>query len=136
MSSANPSFALNPSIPWTFEIVGGIQRIEADLRDIDVRRLEITGGMERVQLELGRPTGDATLRMVGGARTIRVERPRDTAVRVKSQGGAGAFTVDGMTLGKSGGESVLETPGWAKERDRYSIEVVGGVKTIEVVGRP
>jgi DNA-binding MarR family transcriptional regulator len=128
------TFALNTAVPWTFEIIGGIQRIEADLREIDVRRLEITGGMERVQVELGRPSGDVTLRMVGGARTVRVERPRDVAVRVRSQGGAGTFNVDGMSLGKSGGESTLETPSWATDRDRYSIEVIGGSKTIEVVG--
>jgi DNA-binding MarR family transcriptional regulator len=129
------TFALNPSIPWTFEIFGGIQRVEADLREIDVRRFEITGGMERVQVELGPATGSVTLRMVGGAKTIRVERPRDVAVRVKSVGGAASFTLDGMAVAKHGGQMTLDTPGWADAADRFDIEVVGGAKSIDVVGR-
>jgi DNA-binding MarR family transcriptional regulator len=130
------TFALNTTIPWAFEIVGGIQRIEADVRDIDVRRLAITGGMERVLVELGRAMGTSTLRMVGGAKTIRIERPSDVAVRVKSTGGAGSFTLDGTAVAKQGGQVTLETPGWARQHDRFDVEIVGGAKTIEVVGRP
>jgi DNA-binding MarR family transcriptional regulator len=130
------TFGLNTTIPWTIEVMGGIQRIEADLRDVRVDRLEITGGMERVQLELGRPLREATIRMVGGARGIRVERPRDVPVRVTSQGGTISLVVDGTTVGKQGGQAVLESPGWSAATDRYGIEVVGGSKSIEVVGRP
>jgi DNA-binding MarR family transcriptional regulator len=129
------TFGLNATIPWTIEIVGGIQRIEADLRSIQVRRVEVTGGMERVQLELARPRGEVGVRLVGGARTIRIERPRDVPVRVTSQGGAASFVVDDTRVGKQGGQTTLESPGWTKGGDRYQIEVVGGTKSIEVVGR-
>jgi len=129
------TFELNPAIPWTVQVVGGIQRIEADLRAIDVRRLEITGGMERAQLELGRPRGEVGVRLVGGGRIIRMERPRDVPVRVTSLGGVASFVVDETRVGKQGGEATLESPGWTKSRDRYQIEIVGGAKAIEVVGR-
>jgi DNA-binding MarR family transcriptional regulator len=129
------TFDLNRTIPWELEVVGGIQRIEADLRAIDVRRLEITGGMERVQLELARPRGEVGVRLVGGARTIRIERPRDVPVRVTSQGGAASFVVDDTRVGKQGGQTTLESPGWSVGKDRYQVEVVGGTKAIEVVGR-
>jgi DNA-binding MarR family transcriptional regulator len=130
------TFALNPSIPWSFEIVGGIQRVEADLRTMDVRRLEITGGMERVQIELDQPVGTVPIRMVGGAKTIRIERPRDVSVRVKAVGGTGGLTLDGTATGRDGAPTMLETPSWAKDRNRYDVEVVGGSKSIDVVGRP
>jgi DNA-binding MarR family transcriptional regulator len=129
------TFGLNPTIPWTMEILGGIQRVEADLRSIDVRRIDITGGMDRVQLELARPRGEVAVLLVGGARTIRIERPRDVPVRVTSQGGAASFVVDDTRVGKQGGQTTLESPGWTTARDRYQIEVVGGAKSIEVVGR-
>ena len=128
------TFSLNPTIPWTMEILG-IQRVEADLRSIDVARIDITGGMDRVQLELARPRGEVGIRLVGGARTIRIERPRDVPVRVTSQGGAASFVVDDTRVGKQGGQTTLESPGWTAARDRYQIEVVGGAKSIEVVGR-
>ena len=130
------TFALNRSIPWSFEIVGGIQRVEADLRTIDVRRLEITGGMERVQIELDRPIGTVPIRMVGGAKSIRIERPGDVAIRVKAVGGTGGLTLDGMATGKNGAPAMLETSTWAKDRDRYDVEVVGGSKSIDVIARP
>src|SRR3954452_25419859 len=56
------SFALNPTIPWAIEAMGGIQRVEADLRDIDVRKFDLVGCTERIQLELGRPIGEVPLR--------------------------------------------------------------------------
>lgn len=129
------TFGINPAIPWTLEVVGGIQRIEADLRTIELRRADITGGMERVQLELGTPRGEVGVRLVGGARTIRIERPRDVPVRVTSQGGAESFIVDDTRVGRQGGQTTVEAPGFARARDRYQIEVVGGTKAIEVVGR-
>jgi DNA-binding MarR family transcriptional regulator len=129
-------FGLNRTIPWTIEVVGGVQTVQADLRAIDVRKFDVVGGSERVQIELGVPSGEVGLRLVGGARTIRIERPRDVGVRVKVQGGTESLVLDGTTIGKRGGESTLVSPTWAKRADRYDVEIVGGSRTIEVVGRP
>ncbi len=39
------------------------------------------------------------------------------------------------TLGRKGGETTVESRGWAAARDRFLVEVVGGAKAIEVVER-
>ena len=130
------TFDLNTSIPWTFELVGGIQRVEADLRLVDVRSLDITGGAERVQLELGRPTGDLAVRIVGGVKTLRLERPADVAVRLSAVGGSGGVSLDGVVLGKKGGQATLESPGWSGATDRIDLTIVGGSRSIEIVARP
>jgi DNA-binding MarR family transcriptional regulator len=130
------TFALNPSIPWTIEVLGGIQKVEADLRTIDIRRFDLVGGTERVQLELGRPVGEVTVRIVGGAKTVRLERPRGVPVQLKIVGSTGSATLDGTKLGKKGGESTLESPGWAAGTDRIAMEVVGGSKSVDIVDRP
>ncbi|HLO36246.1 MAG TPA: MarR family transcriptional regulator [Candidatus Deferrimicrobium sp.] len=132
----NATFGLNTTIPWTIEVLGGIQRVEADLRAIDLRRFDLTGGSERFQVELGRPTGELPIRIVGGAKTVRLERPRGVAVRLKVVGSTGSATLDGVRLGKRAGESTLETPGWEASADRIALEVVGGSRSIEVVDRP
>jgi DNA-binding MarR family transcriptional regulator len=126
---------LNPRIPWTIEVVGGIQRVEADLRAIDVRRFELAGGSERIQLELGRPQGEVPLQVVGGAKTIRVERPRGVAMRLRVVGGMGGATIDGVRLEPRGGVAALESRNWSAEHDRYDLEVVGGSKSIDIVDR-
>jgi DNA-binding MarR family transcriptional regulator len=130
------TIGLNTTIPWSVEVVGGLKRLEADLRAVDVRALDVTGGAERVQLELGQPTGTAPIRIVGGVKTVRVERPSGVGVRLQVTGGTGGVTMDGMHLDRSGGTSTVASPGWERERDRYDLFVIGGSKTIEVVGRP
>jgi len=130
------TFGLNPTIPWTVEVLGGIQKVEADLRTVDLRRFDLTGGTERIQLELGRPTGEVPIRIVGGAKTVRVDRPRGSAIRLRVVGGSGGASMDGMRMNPRGGISTLESAGWAGERDRYDLEVVGGSRSIDIVGRP
>jgi len=130
------TLGLNTTIPWSIEAMGGIQRVEADLRRVDVRRFDLVGGTERIQIELGRPVGEVPIRIVGGAKTVRLERPRGVPVRLKVVGSAAAATLDGLKLGKKGGESTLASPGWDAARDRIALEVVGGSKSIDIVDRP
>ena len=130
------TIALNATIPWTIEIVGGVQRVEADLREIDLARLELTGGLERVQLQLGAPRGEVGIRLLGAATAVRLERPAAVPVRLTNVGGSAQTTLDGTRLGAQGGRSTAESPGWGEAKDRYDVEIVGGAKTIEVVARP
>ena len=129
------AFALNATVPWTFELVGGVERVEADLREIDVRRFQLTGGSERIQLELGQPHDEVQVQIVGGAKTIRVERPRATPIRLRVAGSSGRVELDGQMLGRKGGEISVDSVGWTGRGDRFSLEVVGGSKSIEIVAR-
>ena len=130
------SLALNTTIPWTIAIVGGVQRVEADLREVDTERFELTGGTERLQLELGTPRGQRDIRIVGGSSTIRLERPAPVPVRLILVGGSGRVELDGRAVGEKGGMTTIESQGWATTADRYVIEIVGGSKSIEIVARP
>jgi DNA-binding MarR family transcriptional regulator len=130
------TIALNRTIPWTIELVGGVSRVEADLRAIDLRGFEVMGGAERIQIELGPATGEVPIRVVGGAKAIRVERPEGSPVRLRIQGGIGRVELDGRPLGKKGGDVTMESRGWGTASGRYAIEVIGGSKSIEVVARP
>ena len=129
------TIGLNPSIPWSLEAVGGVNRVEADLREIDVRRLDLIGGSERVQAELGQPTGEIPIRIVGGAKTIRFERPAGVPVRIRIKGGVGQVEVDRQSYGSKSGDTSVESRGWSETGDRFSVEVVGGAKTITLVER-
>jgi hypothetical protein len=57
-------------------------------------------------------------------------------VRLAIQGGSVTVGLDGQVLGKQGGQVTIESTGWATSADRYSLEVVGGSKSIDVVQRP
>jgi len=129
------TFGLNPSIPWTVDVVGGVQRLEADLRSVDLKGLDITGGTEKALIEVGRPHGELPLRMVGGVMTFRFARPSGVPVRFTAVGGVTDATLDGTRLGKKGGEARMESKGWNGARDRVELTVVGGAKTVEIVER-
>jgi len=128
------TISLNPAIPWDVEIAGGVNRVEADLREIDVRRFDLTGGMDRIQLELGHPHAEVPLRMTGSARSIRVERPAGVPVRLRLVGGS-SIVVDDHAYGSRGGETIIEPAGWASAASRYSLEVTGGSKSLTLVER-
>ncbi len=130
------TFGLNTTIPWTIEVVGGVQKVEADLRSIQLRTLDIVGGSERVQLELGQPVGETAIRIVGGVKTLRVERPKGVPMRLEVAGGAESIVLDGTRIEKRGGPTSLKSTGWGPDRDRIHLSVVGGVHSIDIVSRP
>jgi DNA-binding MarR family transcriptional regulator len=130
------TIGLNSTIPWTIDIVGGVNRLEADLRGVDVRRFDLTGGSDRIQLEFGRPAGEAEVKLVGGARTVRLERPAGTPVRLRIQGGSARIELDKEVLSGKGADVTVESRGWPDARDRLAVHVMGGTKSIEVVERP
>ncbi len=130
------TIGLNPAIPWTIEVVGGVNRLEADLREIALRRLEVVGGSERIQIELGPARGDVAMKVTGGAKSIRLERPTGVPIRLRVYGSSGSVVIDDQSFGTRGGDTIIEPPEWAAAHDRYFLEVIGGVKSITIVGRP
>jgi hypothetical protein len=56
-------------------------------------------------------------------------------VRLRAVGGSGRIEFDGQALGRKGGETTMESTGWSEGVDRFSIDIVGGSKSIEIVGR-
>jgi len=125
--------ALNASVPWDVEIIGGSNKLQGKLALVDLRSFELTGGASQLRLMLGRPTGIVPIRLVGGASNARFERPTGVPVQLKLSGGAGGVEFDGQKLGSTAGHSVLETSGASAASDRFVIEVTGGASRISVV---
>jgi hypothetical protein len=129
------NIGLNVTIPWAIDIQGGVGTLDADLRELALAHFELSGGTERVALELGTPRGQGVVRLVGGANTIRIDRPAGLPVRLTVSGGSGRVDLDGTHLGAKGGRTTLESAGWSAATDRYDIEIVGGSKAIEITAR-
>ena len=62
------TFGLNPTIPWTIEIVGGIQRVEADLRDVDIETVRARRRHRADPAGARRAARRGPVRIVGGAK--------------------------------------------------------------------
>ena len=130
------TIGLNPSIPWSLEAVGGVNRVEADLREIDVRRFDVTGGSERIQAE----ARAAARRGPGPDRRRGEDHPARTAGgRADPPPGQGRRrTGRGRPpgLGSQSGDTAVESRGWSEPatgtRSRWS----AARRPITVVERP
>lgn len=125
--------ALNTAIPWTIDIVGGAHKFTADLKGVDLRGFDITGGAESLRLSLGRPNGKIPVRVVGGANKVRIERPAGVPARVVIDGGAAGIELDRQRLGTTAGHISLESNMTKDATDLVVVEVSGGVARLQVV---
>ncbi|UJR83238.1 MarR family winged helix-turn-helix transcriptional regulator [Sandaracinus amylolyticus] len=123
---------LTSAVPWTIEIKGGVAQLDADLRDVDVRAIDITGGASECELHLPRPRGTATLRVTGGANHVVVRRPRGAAAQAVVRGGANSLAFDDQRMGSFGATARFATRGWESAADRWSIELTGGASDLSV----
>ena len=123
--------ALNTSVPWTIEVRGGVSRISADLRGLDLAGFEVAGGVSRIDLNLPAPRALARIQIRGGANDVAVHRPADVACRLRLQGGVNKVTFDGQAVRK-GGEIELETKEFEPGGPGYEIELTGGANRLAV----
>ena len=130
MIGASNQISLTTAVPWAIEIRRGVSQLIADLRELEVTGIDITGGASEIELALPRPRGHAALRITGGASQLVVKRPRGTAAQIAVTGGAANFVFDDQRIG---GDAVrLSTPGWDSATDRWTIELTGGASGLSV----
>jgi DNA-binding MarR family transcriptional regulator len=123
---------VNASIPWHVGLNAGASRFTAYLRALDLAGFEVTGGVDKLGLSLGRPHGIVPIRITGGANRVQVERPVGVPVRLRVSGGMGKAELDGQKRGGTGGETTLLSDGAGSAKDIFEIEVVGGLAGIRV----
>ncbi len=127
---------LNARIPWRIAVGGGgVSRLEADLSGLRLNSLEVEGGASRVELTLPEPLGTVSIRFDGGASNLTIRRPEGVAAHVHVGGGASKLALDDQRLGAIGGETRLESSGYAGATDRYEITITGGASNLTIEAR-
>jgi DNA-binding MarR family transcriptional regulator len=124
---------LTTAVPWSIEIRRGVSHLTADLRELQIASIAITGGASESELSLPRPHGTSTLRLSGGASRLVIRRPRGTAAQISVRGGASNLVFDAQQLGAVGGSARLSTPAWDAAPDRWSFELTGGASDLSVI---
>jgi hypothetical protein len=123
---------LNGSIPWQITVRGGAAQLHADLRGLQLRSFEVTGGASQLDLTLPRPADAVPIRITGGASHLAVHRPAGVAAQVSVRGGVSQLTLDDQHLGAVGGGARLRTSDFGSAADGYSVEVAAGVSHLVV----
>jgi len=124
--------SLNPSIPWAVSLQGGMWKLNADLREIRLKSLKVSGGASDVEMWLPAPSGVVDVVVSGGASSVKLHRPAGVPVRAAISGGASQLVFDGQRLGGLGGRNVLESPGFEVAADRYEFRFSGGASQVVI----
>ena len=127
--------ALYDSIPWEVEVQEGAWRLTADLRGLKLSMVTLEGGANKVNLRLPHPAGTVPIHIGGGANDISLIRPDGVAVRVVVHGGFGKLQVDGKSI-EATAEQPLQSPAFARNADRYDIEITGGAYQFVLMTEP
>lgn len=123
---------LTSSVPWTIELRQGVSELAADLRELEIETIDITGGASSSELRLPRPRGTSQLRVTGGANHVVVKRPKGTAAQAIVRGGANSLAFDAQQHGSFGSTARFATPDFESASDRWSIELTGGANDLSV----
>jgi hypothetical protein len=124
--------ALNPTVAWSIELDGGVSGLRAELRDLRVSAIVISGGASDSEIDLPRPHGKLAVRVVGGVSRLTVRRPGGVPVAVEIDGGAANLRLDDVELRGVGGKVLEQTPGETDGDGEIAVHIVGGASRLTV----
>jgi hypothetical protein len=126
---------INPTVPLSLKIDGGVGDSKLNLTEFNLTRLQVNSGVGNVQIELPRNvTGTSNISVSGGVGDVTVNVPEGIALRVQASQGVGSrnfpssYTNDG---------EVWTSPNYDTATNRVNMQVSGGVGSLHVreVGR-
>ena len=123
--------ALTDRIPWTIQVGGGATNLSLDLRHLQLTKLEVSGGANRMDAQLPAAKGSVMLEVSGGLSNLTLRAPAETQWRIGVSGGANAVTINGSTRGALGGDFERQSPGYGTATNRYDIQISGGASHID-----
>lgn len=123
---------LNPKVPTTLKVNGGVGKTELDLSGMRITGLELHAGVSETQITMP-GTGQFQGAIEGGVGTVTLFVSKGMAVKVESQRVLGGVEANGP-FEKRGNSYV--TPGYEGARDRAELSIRGGIGkvTIQEVG--
>jgi hypothetical protein len=131
---ASLSLALNPAGTWAIDLRGGVSDLRADLRDLRVSGITVSGGAKDVVVDLPRPDRELAVRVEGGVSNAVVRRPAGVPVAVEIYGGATGLRLDDSELGAVGGVVRQRADGGADGESEVAVRILGGASGLTVEG--
>ena len=122
---------LTDRIPWSIQMGGGATNLRLDLRRLQLVKLQVSGGANRVDAQLPSPKGTVLIDVSGGASNLTLRSPGGSQWHVAISGGVSALTINGSSFGGIG-DFERQSPGYASATNRFDIEISGGASHIDL----
>jgi hypothetical protein len=123
---------LSGRVPWAIKATMGMSDVVADLQNLELTDLEISGGVSRLEVRLPRPKTAVRVRIGAGASNLELIRPAGVPVRVRIGGGASKLAIDDVRVGAGGGKTDWRSPDYDLVEGRYDIEIGAGASKVTV----
>lgn len=123
---------LSGRVPWNITGRWGMSHVVADLEDLDLGGLVISGGCSHTAVRLPRPRRSVGVRIGGGAHDVELVRPAGVPVRVRIGGGSSKLAIDDFRLRAGGGKTDWRSPDYDLIEARYDIEIGAGASEVTV----
>lgn len=123
---------LSGRVPWDIEARWGMSHVVADLDNLELRGLEISGGSSHVEVRLPRPSETVGVRIGGGASRVELMRPTGVPVRVHVGGSVSNLAVDEFRVGSAGGKTDWRSPDYDQLAGRYDVEIGAGASEVTI----
>ena len=122
---------LTDHIPWTIQVGGGAANAHLDLRRLQLAKVEISGGVSRMDAQLPSAKGTVLIDVSGGVSNLVLRAPATSQWHVAVSGGVSGLRINGSLTGAIGGNFQQESPGYATATNRFDFEISGGASHID-----
>jgi hypothetical protein len=123
---------LSGQVPWAIRASMGMSDVVADLQELELTGLEISGGASQLEVRLPRPKAAVRVRIGAGASNVELIRPAGVPVRVRIGGGASKLAIDDVRVGAAGGKTDWRSPDYDLLEGRYDVEIGAGASKVTV----
>jgi hypothetical protein len=123
---------LSGRVPWAIKASMGMSGVVADLQDLELTGLEVSGGASRLEVRLPHPKAAVPVRIGAGASNLELIRPAGVPVRVRIRGGASKLAIDDVRVGAAGGKTDWRSPDYDLVQGRYDIEIGAGASKVTI----
>lgn len=122
---------LSDRIPWSITLNAGASQQTLDLRGLTVSRMQINAGASSMEIDLPKPSGSIPVAINGGAMSVHMLAPSQSAVQVVADGGFNSLQCDGQAVSGMGRQN-WESTNFATSTDRYQIQFSGGASSFRL----
>jgi hypothetical protein len=130
--SGSLDVALNPAATWAIELRGGVSGLRADLRELSVSEVAITGSAHDIAVDLPKPRGELELRIAGSVAEAIVRRPAGVPAAVEIEGAAADLRLDDEEVGAVAGAVRRRTVGESSGEGEVAVRVAGAASKLTV----
>ena len=123
---------LNSLVPWEIEVHGRMSNLDADLREIQLRSLDLLGSVNGITLQLSKPTHTSFIYMAGDIHRGSIHVPPRVGIRVRMSKSIPKLVFGNGQFGEIRRGTNLENSDFKRATSRYDITIAGEASNITI----